>query len=165
MLVGVMSDTHDCLPMIEKAIDRLNTSNVKLVLHAGDYCAPFTATRFKRLNSRFIGVLGNCDGERDLLKKRYSEFDKEIRGRFAEVTVGKLKIALIHGEDEELLKSLIRSRGYQAVVHGHTHKSRIYRKDGTIVINPGEVCGYLSGRATIGILDTSTRKARIIDLK
>jgi len=165
MFVGIVSDTHDCLPMIEKAIDKLNASNVKLVLHAGDYCAPFTATRFQRLNSHFIGVLGNCDGEKDLLKKRYSEFHKEIRGRFAEVVVGKLKIALLHGEDEELLKSLIRSRAYQAVVHGHTHASRIYRKDNTIVINPGEVCGYLSGRGTIAVLDTSTGKARIIDLK
>jgi len=160
-----MSDTHDCLPMIEKAIDQLNTSNVKLVLHAGDYCAPFTSTRFKRLNSRFIGVLGNCDGERDLLKKRYSEFGKEIRGRFAEVVVGKLKIALLHGEDEELLKSLIRSRAYQVVIHGHTHKSKIRRRNSTIIINPGEVCGYLSGRETIAVLDTSTGKAKIIDLE
>ena len=164
MLVGIMSDTHDCLPMIEKAIDKLNASRVKLVLHAGDYCAPFTATRFKRLNSRFIGVLGNCDGERDLLKKRYSEFGKEIRGRFAEVKVDKLKIALLHGEDEELLKSLIRSSAYEAVVYGHTHRPRIYRKD-TIVINPGEVCGYLSGRGTIAVLDTSTRRVGIINLK
>jgi len=150
--------------MIEKAIDKLNASKVKLVLHAGDYCAPFTATRFKRLNSRFIGVLGNCDGERDLLKKRYSEFGKEIRGRFAEVKVDKLKIALLHGEDEELLKSLIRSRAYEAVVYGHTHRPRIYQKD-TIVINPGEVCGYLSGRGTIAVLDTSTRRVGIINLK
>jgi len=165
MLVGIMSDTHDCLPMIEKAIDKLNASKVKLVLHAGDYCAPFTAIRFKRLNSRFIGVLGNCDGERDLLKKRYSEFGKEIRGRFAEVKVGKLKIALLHGEDEELLKSLIRSGAYDAVVHGHTHRPRIHRKENTVVINPGEVCGYLTERGTIAVLDTSTRMAEIIDLK
>ena len=165
MLIGIMSDTHDCLPMIERAIDELNASKVKLVLHAGDYCAPFTATRFKRLKSRLIGVLGNCDGERDMLKKRYSESGKEIRGRFAEVIAGKLKIALLHGEDEELLKSLIRSRAYEVVVHGHTHKSGVYRKDHTIVINPGEVCGYLSGRGTIAVLDTSTRKARIIDIK
>jgi len=164
MLIGIVSDTHDCLPMIEKAIDKLNISKVKLILHAGDYCAPFTALRFKRVNSRFIGVLGNCDGERELLKKRYSEFGMEIRGRFAEVVAGKLKIALLHGEDEELLKSLIRSRAYQAVVHGHTHKSRIYRRDNTTVINPGEVCGYLSGRGTIALFDTSTGKARIIDL-
>ena len=164
MLVGIVSDTHDYLPMIEKAVDKLNSNNVKLVLHAGDYCAPFTASRFKQLNSRFIGVFGNCDGERDMLKKRYSDFDMEIRGRFAEVIVGKLKIALLHGEDEELLRSLIRSNAYQVVVHGHTHKSRIYRKDNAIVINPGEVCGYLIGRRTIAILDTSTRKARIIDL-
>ena len=41
MLVGLISDTHDNLPMVEKAVKRLNEEKVGLVLHAGDYVAPF----------------------------------------------------------------------------------------------------------------------------
>ena len=36
MLVGVMSDTHNHLPLIDKAVKKLD-EKVELVLHAGDY--------------------------------------------------------------------------------------------------------------------------------
>ena len=36
MIVGLLSDTHDHLPIIDEAIKQLNKMNVELVLHAGD---------------------------------------------------------------------------------------------------------------------------------
>ena len=36
MLVGLIADTHDCLPMVDRAVKKLNESDVELVLHAGD---------------------------------------------------------------------------------------------------------------------------------
>jgi putative phosphoesterase len=165
LLVGLIADTHDHLPMVEKAIKRLNEENVELVLHAGDYVSPFVIPRFKDLKARLIGVFGNNDGDHELLKKRFSENERlEIRGNFAEVTVSDLKIALLHGSDIELLKSLIEAGGFDAVIHGHMHNAEIYRKGETLVVNPGEVCGYLSGKSTIALLDTSKVEARIVDL-
>ena len=73
MLIGAISDTHDNLPMVEKAIRRLNDEKVGLVLHAGDYVAPFVIPYFKALNAKLIGVFGNNDGDHELLKKRFSE--------------------------------------------------------------------------------------------
>ena len=73
MLIGVISDTHDNLPMIEKAVKRLNEEKVELVLHAGDYVAPFVIPKFKALNCKLIGVFGNNDGDHELLRKRFSE--------------------------------------------------------------------------------------------
>ena len=43
MIIGLISDTHDNLPYIIKAITRLKEEHAKLVLHAGDYIAPFTS--------------------------------------------------------------------------------------------------------------------------
>jgi len=34
----------------------------------------------------------------------------------------------------------------------------------TLVINPGEVCGYLTGKPTIALLDTVKHEAKIISL-
>ena len=83
MLIGLISDTHDNLPMIEKAVKRLNEEKVELVLHAGDYVAPFVIPKFKALNCKLIGVFGNNDGDHELLRKRFSETSNcEIRGRF-----------------------------------------------------------------------------------
>ncbi|MEM2970757.1 MAG: metallophosphoesterase, partial [Candidatus Bathyarchaeia archaeon] len=129
MLIGLIADTHDNLPMVEKAIKKLNIENVELVLHAGDYVAPFVIPKFRDLKAKLIGVFGNNDGDKELLKKRFSENERlEIRGNFAEINIGKAKIALLHGSEEELLRAIINSGNFDVVVHGHTHKAETYKK-------------------------------------
>ncbi|MEM0008060.1 MAG: metallophosphoesterase [Candidatus Bathyarchaeia archaeon] len=165
MLIGLMADTHDNLPMVEKAVKRLNKEKVEVALHAGDYVAPFVIPKFRDLKAKLIGVFGNNDGDRELLKKRFSENEKlEIRGNFAEITIGKAKIALLHGSEEELLRAIINSGNFDVVVHGHTHKAETYKKGKTLVVNPGEVCGYLTGKSTIALLNAEKLEAKIIDL-
>jgi len=165
MLIGLIADTHDRLPIIDKAIKKLNDGNVELVLHAGDYVAPFVIPKFTELKAKLIGVFGNNDGDREFLKKKFSEQESlEIRGNFAEITVDGLKIALLHGNEEELLKALIESEGFDVVVHGHTHRAEVYRKGKTLVVNPGEVCGYLTGKSTLVVFDTVKREAEMVQL-
>jgi putative phosphoesterase len=163
--VGIIADTHDRLPLVDKAVKRLNEEGVKLVLHAGDYIAPFVVPHFKPLKADLIGVFGNNDGDRELLRKRFSDLGAEIRGRFAEVTADGLRIGMVHGEEEELLRSLINVEGFDVIVHGHTHEAKTYRKGGTLVVNPGEVCGYLTEKSTIATLNTQTLDVKIIPLK
>lgn len=165
MIVGIIADTHDRLPLVDKAVKRLNEENAELVLHAGDYIAPFVAHHFKPLKAHLIGVLGNNDAEKELLKKFLANIGAELRGRFADVKADGLKVAMLHGEEEDLLKSLIRAESYDVVVHGHTHEAKTYRKGKTLVINPGETCGYLTGKPTIAVLDTKTLDVKTILLK
>jgi len=165
LLIGLIADTHDNLPLVDKAVKKLNEKNVELVLHAGDYVAPFVIPKFKELKAKLIGVFGNNDGDRELLKKRFNEYEGlEMRRNFAEILVDGLKIALLHGNEEELLKALINSESFDVVVHGHTHRAEVYRRGKTLVVNPGEVCGYLTGKSTIALLDTDTREAEIVEL-
>jgi putative phosphoesterase len=165
MLIGVISDTHDNLPMVEKAMKRLNEEKVELVLHAGDYVAPFVIPKFKALNCKLIGVFGNNDGDHELLRKRFSETENcTIRGRFAEIDVEGFKIALLHGDETELLNALTNHGNFDAVVHGHSHANVARQNAKTLIVNPGEACGYLTGKATIALLDTVKREARIIQL-
>ncbi|MCL6578062.1 MAG: metallophosphoesterase [Candidatus Bathyarchaeota archaeon] len=165
MLIGIISDTHDRLPIVEKAVEKFNEEKVDLVLHAGDYVAPFVIPKFKKLKAKMIGVFGNNDGDHELLKKRFSENPSlEIRGGFAKIIVDDAKIALLHGTEEELLKALIDSESFDIVVHGHSHIAGVYRKGKTLVVNPGELCGYLTGNSTIALLDTVKREAKIIQL-
>jgi putative phosphoesterase len=165
LLIGLISDTHDCLPLVDKAVKRLNDENVDLVLHAGDYVSPFVIPKFKDLRMKLIGVFGNNDGDHELLKQRFGENDKlEIHGNYAELNFDDLKVVLLHGSDKELLKSLIDSDSFDIIVHGHTHNAETYKREQTLVVNPGEVCGYLSGKPTIAVLDTKNIEARIVDL-
>ncbi len=164
MIVGIMADTHDRLPLVDKAVKVLNEQNVELVLHAGDYIAPFVIPRFKPLKAKFIGVFGNNDGEKNGLKKKFKEINAEIHGNFAEVAVDGLKIALLHGSEEELLQSLINVESHDVIIHGHTHEAKTYRKGRTLIINPGEVCGYLTEKSTIALLNSQTKEVKIIEL-
>jgi len=165
MIVGIISDTHDHLPLLDKAVKKLNEEKVELVLHAGDYVAPFVVSHFKPLKAKLIGVFGNNDGDKELLKKRFTEIGAEIRGRFAEVRVDGLRIALLHGDEVELLRSIIDVEGYDVTVHGHAHEAKAYKKGKTLVINPGEVCGYLSEKPSIAVLNTKPLDVKTIHLK
>ncbi|MEM2896755.1 MAG: metallophosphoesterase [Candidatus Bathyarchaeia archaeon] len=164
MKIGLISDSHDNIPMIDLSIKKLNELGVELVLHAGDFIASFAVARYKALNMNLIGVYGNNDGDKALIKQKFKEVGKEMRGYFAEIKIDGSKISLLHGHDGELLNSLINSRAYEFIVHGHTHQIRIEKFDKTLVINPGEVCGYLSGKSTIGVLDTASKEVKIIEL-
>jgi len=164
MIVGLLSDTHDRLPLIDEAVKRLNEMNVELVLHAGDYISPFVASNFKQLKAPLIRVFGNNDGDREVLKKKFAEFGADIRGRFAFVNVDGLRVALLHGDETDLLRSLLELESHDVLVSGHTHVAKTYRKGRTLVINPGEACGYLSGKPTISILYTETLDVKTIQL-
>lgn len=165
MIIGILADTHDHLPFVDKAVKRLNEEKVSLVLHAGDYIAPFVIPHLKPLKTDLIGIFGNNDGDKDLLRKRFAEIGAEIRGKFAEIIIDGLKIGMLHGEEEELLKAIINAEGHDIVVHAHTHEAKTYKKGETLVINPGEVCGYLSGKSTIATLNTETLEVKIIQIE
>jgi putative phosphoesterase len=127
--------------------------------------APFVIPRFKELRARLIGVFGNNDGDHELLRLRFKENKRlEMRGSFAYVKADGLKIALLHGIDRELLEALIDRESFDVVVHGHTHLAGVHKKGETLVVNPGEACGYLTGRSTISLLDTVKRKAKVLKL-
>lgn len=163
-MIGLISDTHDNIAMIDKAVKKLNEREMRLILHAGDYISPFTVKHFKSLNAKLIGVFGNNCAERNVLKKLFSKIGADLRGFFAEIKVEGLKIALIHGHNEELLHSLVESEAYDLVVHGHTHRKSVKKNGKTLVINPGEICGYLSGESTLALVNLKTRSVETLHL-
>ena len=163
MIIGLISDTHDRLPLIERAVKRLKEERVKLVLHAGDYISPFTAKPFANLDAPIIGVFGNNCAETETLRRVYSEVGADLRGYFAEVEEDGVRIALTHGHlKSEMDKAM--GGGYDVVVRGHSHRASVREEKGILIINPGEVCGYLTGSSTVAFLDTEKRFAWISEL-
>jgi putative phosphoesterase len=165
VLLGAVSDSHDNLQLIEKAVEILNEKKVELVLHAGDFVAPFTIARFAKLNCNFVGVFGNNDGDHELLKRRFNETKNcSIHERFTQISIAGYKIALLHGHETELLDAIINSGYFNAVIHGHSHNHSIKNKGKTLAINPGELCGYLTGKPTVAVLDITKNAAKLIEL-
>jgi len=165
MLIGIMSDSHDNLSRTREAVSRFNTENVELVLHAGDIISPFMIGVLKDLNAKMVGVFGNNDGDRVLLEKKCAEHPHlSLKGTFTRLTVGKISVGLLHGSDLELLNTLMSSEGFDLLVYGHTHQADIRTNGKMLIVNPGEVYGYLTGKSTIAIVNTENRRAEIISL-
>jgi putative phosphoesterase len=159
-MIGIVSDSHDNLEAIREAVVFLNAQNVSMVLHAGDHIAPFTVREWKNLKCPFHGVFGNNDGERKGLVRAYSEMGTELK-EFEEISFEGKKVALYHGTITEFLSALISGGEYDVVVRGHTHNPEIKKEAKTLVINPGELCGYLTGKKTLCLLDIASMEATI----
>ncbi len=150
-MIGIMSDSHDHMGGILAAVKVFNQEKVELVVHAGDLISPFTAGAFDTLHAPLEAILGNNDGERRGLMAAYAELCP--LEDFKELEVDGRKIALIHGTTEALVDALRESGKYDLVIRGHTHRMEII-EGSTMVVNPGETCGYLSGEKTVVLLDT-----------
>ena len=44
-MIGVMSDSHDNVDAVRAAVEVFKSAGCKLVIHAGDFVAPFAARR------------------------------------------------------------------------------------------------------------------------
>lgn len=170
MKIGVVSDSHDNLVNTGKAINALNESNVSLVVHLGDYVAPFTVRRFgELLKVKLIGVFGNNDGDKYLLLSTARRYGFEIYEPPYELSIGGRSVLIMHGYgSKELTRSLIHSLGlsgrYDVIMYGHTHELHIETINKSLVVNPGEVFGCLSGEASIVVLDLERLRAEVVRL-
>jgi putative phosphoesterase len=135
------------------------------VLHAGDFVSPFVIPRLAALGCLCIGVFGNNDGDRVLLAATARKAGNvEIAGSFTARLLEGRSIALLHGHEADALEEIAASGIFAALVHGHTHRPSVTRRDGTLVINPGEACGYLTGRGTVAVLETGAMEAEILEI-
>ncbi len=159
MRLGILSDTHDRLPFIEKAVKAFNDAGVDLAIHLGDYCAPFSLRPLEELQVDWIGVFGNNDGEiLGLLKAS----DGRIKNGNLSLEMEGKRIFVDHVNP--LRSSLISSGDFDLILYGHTHTLEVYEKNGCLCVNPGEVCGYLTNRHTVVCLDLDNLKPGDVDV-
>ncbi len=159
-VVGIVSDTHDNRECIVRAVQFFNARRCGLVIHAGDFVAPFTAREWEKLKGKFVGVFGNNDGERQGLTEQYSKFGEMHEPPHEFIWAGK-RFAVMHAPKK--LDMFLERKDLDVVIYGHTHKIEI-RRGRPLVINPGECCAWLTGRSTAAILDLSDMHAEIFDL-
>ena len=161
MRVGVISDTHDNLDAIKKAVKLFNAEGVALVLHAGDFVAPFTAKPFGELNAELIGIFGNNDGDKLLLKERFEGAGVgELHEDPYELKLEGKSVVMTH--KPQIVSALTGT--YDIVIYGHTHQPDIKKMGRRLVLNPGECGGWLSGKKTVALLDVEKLKAELREL-
>lgn len=159
MLIAIISDTHDHLDNLRKVVSELNKLQVSHLLHAGDFTSPFTWRAIKEFKGSFTAIFGNNDGERLFLNNLYQG---RIFTQPHKITLHNRKIVMMH--EPNVVESLAKSADYDVVIYGHTHEASIRQMDSTLVINPGELCGWLYGKASYVLLDLETMQYELVRL-
>jgi len=156
LLVGVISDSHDRLPYLRKAIETLQGRGVEAILHAGDFVAPFAIKELLKATVPVHAVFGNNDGERTGIKNLFPE----IQAPPLVLELGGRKIVLDHYPE---VVDKDEAKGADVLIYGHTHEI-VVEPGPPLVLNPGECCGWLSERGTCALLKTDSLEVEIIDL-
>ncbi|MFZ2331299.1 MAG: metallophosphoesterase [Atribacterota bacterium] len=161
MKIGIMSDSHDNLVKIRRAVEIFNKEKISLLFHAGDFVSPFTAREIENIHCPLIGVFGNNDGDRLFLLEQFQKIGSIYPEPYKTEIDGK-KIIMFHKDD--VISDLARSKQYDLIIYGHTHKIDYYKEDKTTVINPGECGGWLTGKSTVAIFDLADLNVHMIEL-
>ena len=156
MIIGVISDTHGDLRLVEECLNLM--PGVELLLHAGDFYEDA-----ERIGSgsgiKVVAVTGNCD--------------YMVKGPSEEMlAVGSKRIYLTHGHiyrvkhDIALLVQRSKALGVDVTVFGHTHYPTVFRRDGVLFVNPGSPHSPRRSEASCAVLDVSRTgvKARLCTL-
>jgi putative phosphoesterase len=160
-MIGVLSDTHDNLTRVREAVRLFNDAGCDLVVHAGDFVAPFTVDELRNLRAPVKAVFGNCDGERDGLARAFEGLGEIRQAPLKFVHAGR-RFLVCHLDSA--VEGHLASKSFDIIIFGHTHRPLTESRDGTLLVNPGEAGGWLRGRCTVALLDPAALSAEIVDL-
>jgi uncharacterized protein len=154
MRLGILSDTHDHIGNLQKALQSLRAQDVNTILHCGDVCSPQIVHCMKDFDVWI--AQGNTDHYFSLKDTIVGTFGEARWARLHRLTFNGYSLAMLHGDNQEVLNDLIRTGEYAYVLHGHTHRKRDDKVGRTRVINPGSIGGTYRQRRSFCILDLTT---------
>ena len=139
--IAILSDTHDNVWTLDKALAQVRQRGATALLHCGDLCAPFVV---RQLAEGFAGpihlVFGNNDGDGRLIQTVAAKYEHVTHhGIYAELAIGGRQVAMIHYPEPAL--RIAQSGQFDLVCYGHDHKQHHELIATTHFANPGEIMG------------------------
>jgi len=165
MKVAVISDIHDNIWNLKKALKLIKKASIETAIFCGDYCAPTSLFEAVEPFKRAFCVWGNVDGEKYMATKiicKNNFKNVELLGDFGEIELDDKKVAIVHNPD--VAKYVAESDKFDAVFFGHTHEYFNEKISETLLANPGEVMGR-KGEATFGMWDTKLNEMEKVIIK
>ena len=164
MIIAVMSDSHDNIWNLRKALTIIKKQNAKMIIHCGDFIAPFMLMELDQSGIPVHGVFGNNDGDKYLLTKLSltSLTNITLYDPVGFVDIGGFKIGFTH--QGIVGEGLAAGGNFNIVCFGHSHEYFFKKIDRTILLNPGEIMGK-EGHPSFCLVDTGTVKVEKIELK
>jgi uncharacterized protein len=162
MRVGLMSDSHDRVPAIAEFVKQFQAAGIGMILHAGDYCAPFALDPIEFAHVSLAGVFGKNDADPPGLRARaLKAIGLELFESPHSLEIGGRRVLLVHDLADMTERSI---ESHEIVVHGHLHRQEMKTRGETLIVNPGESCGWVNGTPSAAILDLDSRQVEFLTL-
>jgi len=158
--LAILADTHDHLDRIALAVKLIQARGAEGLLHLGDFVAPFALKGVLKFNGPAFCIYGNNDGEKKGLKKLFPE----LRDGPTIFEIGGRKLGVAHSVEEIPAEYRTSCDG---VFYGHSHQRVHIPKAGStaLELNPGECCGWLTGKPSCAMLDLETMTVEILEVE
>ena len=128
MKIGLLSDTHKKVEYAQAAVDHLVSEGAEFLIHCGDIVKEEMLQQLKNSGRRYVAVYGNNDPHLAEVHNRYNLVQEPHYFKLAKTTFKLMHLPFYMSADAEI------------VLFGHTHTFECDFKNGTLFLNPGEVC-------------------------
>jgi len=145
MKIGILSDTHKKENRSQKVIDHLMNNGAEFLIHAGDILKEKILEQLVQSGVPYVAVYGNNDAHLHEVHNRYNLVQEPHYFKLAETRFKLMHLPFYMSPDTEI------------VLYGHTHNFDCEFTNGTLFLNPGEVCARnkpLSECAMLELTDT-----------
>ena len=126
MKIAALSDIHDNIWNLEKAVALVKQHSCEAIIFCGDFCSPFVTPYLVDTGLLVYAVFGNNDEDQWSIVRRADSDKFKVWGltdQFAEIELDGKKIAVYHYP--KLAKYIAKSEEYDAVFYGHNPKPKL----------------------------------------
>ncbi|XPV68849.1 MAG: YfcE family phosphodiesterase [Halarcobacter sp.] len=128
MKIGVLSDSHYKTDYTKELIDFLKEQGSQYLIHAGDLCVEENLKHLEESGLKYISVFGNNDRGLISCSNKYNIKQEPYLFKIEDTTFKLMHLPFYLTGDSDI------------VIFGHTHIFESDYKNGTLFLNPGEVC-------------------------
>lgn len=128
MKIGILSDSHHKDDYTKEVIDLLKEKGAQYLIHAGDLCIERNLQLLEESGLRYVSVFGNNDMGLIPVSNKYFIKQEPYYFKIKDISFKLMHLPFHLTPDSDI------------VIFGHTHIFETDYKNGTLFINPGEVC-------------------------
>ena len=152
MILGILSDTHGKADITATAVRCLLDHGAEYLIHCGDIGSESVLDQMAGHPALF--VFGNTDWDRPSLSRYAKDLGIVCGGTEGRLAFGGKRIIVTHGDDDSIVRRVIKDQQTEYLLVGHTHYRSDHRQGNVRLINPGAL--YRAAEKTVAVLDTVT---------
>jgi len=126
--IGILSDSHSKYNLMQEALEMLLENGAEFIVHCGDIVQVETLELLENCGKRYVAVYGNNDAHLCSYHNDYTLVQEPHYFKLADTKFKLMHLPFYMSPDTEV------------VLYGHTHEFKTEFKNGTLFLNPGEVC-------------------------